>query len=93
MTGDRLARFRNGADPVFTDPEPFVVMDLRYERAYGGTYAPRDYRARLDERVSRLRVKYGFAEDSMRKRDLVPGPSISESRGSAERNTQLSLPL
>lgn len=36
VTGDRIARYRAGADPVFTDPEPFVVMDLRYERAYGG---------------------------------------------------------
>jgi len=36
VTGDRLAKFRSGADPVFTDPEPFAVMDLLYERAYGG---------------------------------------------------------
>ena len=36
VIGDRVARY-NGAVPVFTDPVLFVTMDLRYERAYGGT--------------------------------------------------------
>jgi hypothetical protein len=36
VIGDRVARFRNGALPTFTDPKPFQTMDLRYERAYGG---------------------------------------------------------
>ena len=36
VVGDRVAHYRMGGDPVFSDPEPFDVMDLRYERAYGG---------------------------------------------------------
>lgn len=36
VVGDRVARYRGGQDPVFTDPQPFATMDLRYERAYGG---------------------------------------------------------
>jgi hypothetical protein len=34
--GDRVARFNGKRDPIFTDPQPFQTMDLRYERAYGG---------------------------------------------------------
>jgi hypothetical protein len=37
VTGDRVARYVAGALPVFTDPVPFTSMELRYERAYGGT--------------------------------------------------------
>jgi hypothetical protein len=38
VTGDRRARYTGKeSDPVFTDPEPFTDMGLRYERAYGGT--------------------------------------------------------
>jgi hypothetical protein len=36
VTGDRVARFVEGGTPVFTDPLPFLNMDIRYERAYGG---------------------------------------------------------
>jgi hypothetical protein len=36
VIGDRVCRYRAGADPQFTDPEPFTRMELRYERAYGG---------------------------------------------------------
>ncbi|MBN1758541.1 MAG: DUF2169 domain-containing protein [Chitinispirillaceae bacterium] len=35
--GDRTCRFRTMRDPGFSEPEPFIEMDLRYERAYGGT--------------------------------------------------------
>ena len=44
----------------------------RYERAYVGTNAPRAYQQALDERVERIRTRYGFAEDSMRKRAITP---------------------
>jgi hypothetical protein len=37
VIGDRVARYANGQTPVFTDPARFTRMDLRYERAYGGT--------------------------------------------------------
>jgi len=36
VTGDRTCHFQPGAAPAFSDPVPFVSMDLRYERAYGG---------------------------------------------------------
>lgn len=37
VIGDRKAIYQDGAPPAFTEPEPFTEMDLRYERAYGGT--------------------------------------------------------
>jgi hypothetical protein len=36
VTGNRRCSFREGAAPVFTDPEPFTEMEIRYDRAYGG---------------------------------------------------------
>jgi hypothetical protein len=36
VMGDRVARFVQNGPPVFTDPMPFLDMDLRYELAYGG---------------------------------------------------------
>lgn len=36
ITGDRRCSYRQGAAPVFTDPEPFAEMEIRYDRAYGG---------------------------------------------------------
>jgi hypothetical protein len=37
VTGDRVARYVHGGAPAFTDPAPFRSLELRYERAYGGT--------------------------------------------------------
>src|SRR5947207_970537 len=34
--GDRTCRYRENALPVFSEPEPFTNMEIRYERAYGG---------------------------------------------------------
>jgi hypothetical protein len=36
VTGNRRCSYREGAPPVFTDPEPFTEMEIRYDRAYGG---------------------------------------------------------
>ncbi len=36
VIGDRVCRYRGTAEPLFTDPQPFTTMELRYERAYGG---------------------------------------------------------
>lgn len=36
VIGDRTVTFVKNSLPVFSDPTPFDVMDLRYERAYGG---------------------------------------------------------
>jgi DNA repair photolyase len=38
----------------------------RYERAYFGPNAPQEYQQALDERVDRVRSRYGFVADSMR---------------------------
>jgi hypothetical protein len=37
ITGDRRCRYRPGVLPAFTDPEPFVEMEIRYDRSYGGS--------------------------------------------------------
>src|ERR1700681_3435044 len=36
----------------------------RYQRAYPGAYAPPEYRAKLDQRVERIRTQYGFGGGS-----------------------------
>jgi hypothetical protein len=36
VTGDRQCHWRADAAPVFSDPEPFLEMEIRYDRAYGG---------------------------------------------------------
>jgi hypothetical protein len=37
VIGNRTARFNRKKAPTFTEPEPCTSLDLRYERAYGGT--------------------------------------------------------
>jgi DNA repair photolyase len=44
----------------------------RYERAYVGSNAPYEYQRALDERVGRIRTRYGFAVDSMRTGEITP---------------------
>jgi len=36
VIGNRTARFVKDGLPLFTDPVPFITMELKYERAYGG---------------------------------------------------------
>jgi hypothetical protein len=36
VTGNRRCRYREGGAPIFTEPEPFTEMEIRYDRAYGG---------------------------------------------------------
>src|SRR5829696_4919686 len=66
----------------------------RYERAYVGSNAPRDYQRALDERVERIRSRYGFAEDSMRKHAITP-PGTAPEPGLPLRRVgpQLLLPM
>jgi DNA repair photolyase len=65
----------------------------RYERAYRGTYAPQEYQERLNERIDRLRARYGFAEDTMRQRQLVPTATDGERGHVGRAGRQLALPL
>jgi hypothetical protein len=37
VQGDRIAHFVPDGNPSFSDPLPFETLELRYERAYGGT--------------------------------------------------------
>ena len=46
----------------------FPHLLARYQLAYSGTNAPAEYQARLAARVARIRARYGFADDSMRRR-------------------------
>ena len=36
VTGDRRCHYRPAAPPLIGEPEPFVEMEIRYDRAYGG---------------------------------------------------------
>ena len=36
VTGNRHCHHRERSAPVFSDPEPFTDMEIRYDRAYGG---------------------------------------------------------
>ena len=72
--------------------ERFTDLLPRYQRAYSGVYAPREYLSRLDQRVERIRARYGFADDSMRKGELVPASPAAESR-LRRAGGQLALPL
>ena len=77
--------------------EQFPELAARYARAYPGTYAPRDYLARMDERVQRLRARYGFGDGTMHERYSAPraasrgtGPTAPRGR-SAPRQLPLRL--
>ena len=72
--------------------EQFPELVPRYERAYPAVNAPREYEARLSERVERIRRKYGFAADSMRRRELVPQATSSGEVIQADAE-QLKMPL
>jgi DNA repair photolyase len=58
----------------------------RYERAYPGTYAPLEYREKLQQRVDRIQAQYGFNLRDDRRH--APPPATAERRG-----PQLLLPI
>jgi DNA repair photolyase len=58
----------------------------RYQRAYPGTYAPPEYRAKLNQRIERIRTQYGFRGHAERRGAPEPPPP-------ARRGAQLALPL
>jgi DNA repair photolyase len=67
----------------------------RYERAYFRSNAPQEYQRALDERVERIRARYGFISDSMRQGEAVPPPDTVMPREPAFRRVgpQLLLPM
>jgi hypothetical protein len=73
--------------------QTFPDLLPRYERAYPGTNAPNAYTTALEARVDRVRGRYSFDEDSMRKRRLVPGSAERVDALRNRRGRQLLLPL
>lgn len=64
--------------------QSFPELHTRYARAYPGTEAPREYRARLEDRIARIRERYGF-EDTSKLRDIAsatppPLASVADAR-------------
>ena len=64
----------------------------RYQRAYVGSNAHRDYLTALAARVERIRARHGFADDVMRTRRLPPEGAVPEPVP-VETDRQLALPL
>jgi DNA repair photolyase len=58
----------------------------RYRRAYPGTYAPSEYRDKLNARVERIRAAYGFLDHGDRRRTAHPPTT-------PRRGPQLALPI
>jgi DNA repair photolyase len=68
----------------------------RYERAYFGSNAPREYQRALDERVTRIRERYGFIADSMRAGEITPPAqqaATPDAAGVRRVGPQLLLPI
>jgi DNA repair photolyase len=78
----------------FVDGE-FPDLVPRYERAYVGQNAPFEYQRALDERVERIRERYGFVSDSMRRTALSPteAPVPSGAPAFQRVGPQLLLPI
>jgi DNA repair photolyase len=67
--------------------EQYPDLLPRYQRAYPGTYAPRDYRQKLDQRIERIRRQYGFIGHGLSRRGAAPPPLP------ARHGPQLRLPI
>lgn len=68
----------------------------RYERAYFTSNAPHEYQRALEERVDRLRTRYGFLADSMRTGEITPPehePTPVPDIGLRRVGPQLMLPI
>ena len=78
IIGDRLAGFiTKRSAPVFTDPQPFVEMELRYERAYGGVDIFSDPKVACI--YPRNHLGRGFAvRNTKRSVDKLPLPNIED---------------
>jgi len=77
VVGDRVARFREGEAPVFTDPVPFTRMELRYERAYGGVDIYSDPKVQCA--YGRNYLGRGFAVTNvLRAVDHLPLPNLED---------------
>ncbi len=77
VVGDRVARYQEGAAPLFTEPQPFTEMQLLYERAYGGVDIYSDPKVQVV--YARNPLGRGFAERNVpRAVDNLPLPNIED---------------
>jgi hypothetical protein len=77
VVGDRVARYRDGAEPLFTEPRPLTSMELKYERAYGGLDIYSDPKVQVV--YARNPLGRGFAERNDRRAvDNLPLPNIED---------------
>jgi hypothetical protein len=77
VIGDRVARHAGGGTPTFTDPVPFTTMELRYERAYGGTDVYSD--PKVPYPYPRNPLGRGFAvRNTPRSVDGLPLPNVED---------------
>jgi DNA repair photolyase len=72
--------------------EAFPDLLRRYEQAYPGAYAPRDYQRKLEERVERIRTRYGFGAHLAPQHPPQPIGAHGAATASGHRD-QLALPL
>jgi hypothetical protein len=59
VIGDRIAHYRDGLAPIFSDPVPFTQMPIRYELAFGGVDVRSD--PKLAAAYGRNHLGRGFA--------------------------------
>jgi hypothetical protein len=77
VIGDRVCYYRAGGNPGFSDPAPFTVLELRYERAYGGVDIYSD--PKVPCAYARNPLGCGFAVTPARKAiDNLPLPNIED---------------
>jgi hypothetical protein len=77
VIGDRVAKHKDKADPVFTEPQPFTSLELRYERAYGGVDVFSDPKAPCA--YPRNHLGRGFAVGNVKKAvDDLPLPNFED---------------
>jgi DNA repair photolyase len=73
--------------------QTFPEFLTRYERAYPGTDAPREYRTRLEARITQVRDRYGFAEDIAKARVIAIAAPLPRARAADGCPAQLTLAL
>jgi hypothetical protein len=79
VIGDRVAHFRDGGTPAFTEPVPFTEMELRYERAYGGVDVYSDPKVQC--LYARNHLGRGFAVANVQRAvDNLPLPNLEDPR-------------
>lgn len=77
VIGDRVARYAGDAPPAITEPAPFTTMELRYERAYGGTDVYSDLKVPYP--YPRNRLGRGFVVANTPKSvDNLPLPNLED---------------